>query len=170
MSSPPISESWQETLGRRLPLFGHRNWIVVADSAYPTQTSPGIEMIRSECGLAATAQKVLAAIAASPHVRPIVYLDSELAAVSPRHAPGIAPVRRSISRLTEGLPLRRLPHEEIIARLAAAGRDFKILIIKTPETLPYTSVFIELDCGYWSSAAEDGLRRTISRKRARRIS
>jgi hypothetical protein len=38
---------------------------------------------------------------------------------------------------------------------------------KDPETLPYTSVFIELDCGYWSSAAEDDLRRTISWKRTR---
>ncbi|MDE3198919.1 MAG: hypothetical protein KGN84_21400 [Acidobacteriota bacterium] len=28
-------QSWRATLEERLPLYGHRNWIVVADSAYP---------------------------------------------------------------------------------------------------------------------------------------
>jgi len=33
-----------------LPLFGHRNWIVVADSAYPAHSMPGIETIVSGAG------------------------------------------------------------------------------------------------------------------------
>jgi hypothetical protein len=31
-------------------------------------------------------------------------------------------------------------------------------VLKTNMTLPYTSVFIELDCGYWSPEAEARLR------------
>jgi hypothetical protein len=38
---------WERNLARSLPLFGHRNWIVVADSAYPAQSKPGIETIVS---------------------------------------------------------------------------------------------------------------------------
>jgi len=37
---------WESQLHRQLPLYGHRNWIVVADSAYPAQSRPGIETIR----------------------------------------------------------------------------------------------------------------------------
>lgn len=167
MSSPNISEAWQKTLKRRLSQFGHRNWIVIADSAYPIQTSPGIEMVLSGSPLAATTQRVLSEIASSRHVRPIVHLDSELASVSPRHAPGIASVRHSVARFTKGLPVRHLPHNDIIARVSAAGREFHILVIKTREILPYTSVFIELDCGYWSSAAESDLRKAIAGDRSR---
>jgi hypothetical protein len=29
-------------------------------------------------------------------------------------------------------------------------------------TIPYTSVFFELDCGYWSAAAEQRLRKAMS--------
>jgi hypothetical protein len=33
---------WKQQLKDLLPLFGHRNWIVVADSAYPAQSRSGI--------------------------------------------------------------------------------------------------------------------------------
>jgi hypothetical protein len=39
--------SWQTKLEQELPLLGHRNWIVIADSAYPWQTAPGIETINT---------------------------------------------------------------------------------------------------------------------------
>jgi hypothetical protein len=38
---------------------------------------------------------------------------------------------------------------------------FRILIIKTELTIPYTSVFLELDCGYWDGEAEKQLREAI---------
>ena len=49
-------------------------------------------------------------------------------------------------------------HDDIIAALDAAARRFRILVIKTPLSLPYTSVFVELGCGYWSADAEARLR------------
>ena len=48
--------------------------------------------------------------------------------------------------------------EQIIAKLDEAGKTFKILIIKTPLTIPYTSVFFQLGCGYWNPIAEKALR------------
>ena len=44
-----------------------------------------------------------------------------------------------------------------------AGATFRVLIIKTDMTLPYTSVFCELDCGYWSAAAEQRLREALKK-------
>ena len=38
---------WQVRLREELPLLGHRNWIAVVDSAYPLQTSTGIETVNT---------------------------------------------------------------------------------------------------------------------------
>jgi len=37
-----MSAKWEDVLKDRLPLYGHRNWIVIADSAYPAQSSGGV--------------------------------------------------------------------------------------------------------------------------------
>ena len=34
--------NWKVVLEEKMPLIGHRNWIVVTDMAYPLQTDPGI--------------------------------------------------------------------------------------------------------------------------------
>ena len=39
------SEGWRTRLDSILPLFGHRNWIVISDSAYPKHSTEGIETI-----------------------------------------------------------------------------------------------------------------------------
>jgi len=60
-STPPAPRpAWRATLDDRLPLLGHRNWIVVADSAYPWQASAGIETIVTvHVGLRAARLRVL---------------------------------------------------------------------------------------------------------------
>jgi hypothetical protein len=54
--------------------------------------------------------------------------------------------------------VRVMPHEEIITKLDGAAKLFNILLLKTNMTLPYTSIFLELDCGYWTEEAEKALR------------
>jgi hypothetical protein len=56
---------------------------------------------------------------------------------------------------------KRLAHEQIIDKLDHSAQTFRILIIKTEFTIPYTSVFFELDCGYWNAEAERNLREAI---------
>jgi hypothetical protein len=56
------------------------------------------------------------------------------------------------------MAVQSLPHEEIISKLDQAGQTFRVLIIKTNLTIPYTSVFLQLDCAYWSAEAEQKLR------------
>jgi len=36
---------WKAIVQNRLPLYGHRNWIVVTDSAFPVYATPGIETV-----------------------------------------------------------------------------------------------------------------------------
>ena len=90
-----------------LPLFGHRNWIVVADSAYPAQSKPGIETIVSGAGQLEVARQVLDAIARSKHVRANIYLDQELQFVAETDAPGISRYRKQLAEL---LKLPKPPH------------------------------------------------------------
>ncbi|MBM3879855.1 MAG: hypothetical protein FJ387_09070 [Verrucomicrobia bacterium] len=150
--------AWQAKLQQQLPLLGHRNWIVVVDSAYPLQTAPGIETIYVPADQLEVVRGVLAALGKTKHVQPTIYTDAELNHVAEPHAPGIGAYRAGLSRALENRVVQVLPHEQIIAQLDEAGKTFKVLVFKTPLTLPYTSVFFQLECGYWNAAAEQELR------------
>lgn len=156
--SPGAEPGWQTVLARRLSAYGHRNWIAVVDSAYPAQTSPGVETVVTHAGQLDVLRHVLDALGRTKHVRPVVYLDAELPRVAEQDAPGITKYRRGLDRLLDKREVKSLPHGQIIDRLDKAGAKFKVLVLKTDLTLPYTSVFLELDCGYWGDDAEKRLR------------
>ncbi len=161
-SAAQATPSWERTFCDRLASYGHRNWIVIADSAYPAQTRPGIEIIAAESDQLDVLGKVLAALADAEHVKPIAYTDAELRFVNEKDAPGISAYRRRLVAVLDGSEVRELPHEQIIARLDKAAELFCVLIIKTRMAIPYTSVFLELDCGYWNAESESRLRNAMS--------
>ena len=147
----------------RLPGLGHRNWIVVADSAYPMQISAGVETITVNADQLSVVKEVLAALAKTKHVRPHIYRDAEMDFVSSKHAPGITAYKKGLDGMLKGQSVDKMLHEEIIAKLDEAGKTFKVLLIKTPLTVPYTSVFFQLECGYWSDAAEKEMRAAMQK-------
>jgi L-fucose mutarotase/ribose pyranase (RbsD/FucU family) len=149
---------WRKKLADELPLMGHRNWIVIADSAYPAQGRAGIETVATGSDQIEVVKAVLAMLDQTRHVRPVIFLDSEMQYVPEESAPGIQAYRDGLAELLAGRNVNSIPHEELIARLDKAGEAFRILILKTTLTLPYTSVFLQLDCGYWSAEAEQKLR------------
>lgn len=152
---------WQAKFRQQLPLLGHRNWIVIADAAYPLQTAPGIETFYVNADQLELVGVVLEELAKAKHVRPIIYTDAELKHVPEKRAPGITAYRDALAKLLAKRQMQTLPHEEIIAKLDEAGKTFKVLLIKTRLTLPYTSVFLQLDCGYWNAESEKELREAI---------
>jgi hypothetical protein len=164
-SAQQSNKTWREILDDRIAFYGHRNWIVVTDSAYPLQSNPGIETIRSNESPVETVRHVLVALSKAPHLRPVPQVDKELNFVNEEEAPGIGAYRQLLS----GIFAKHLPdvhvqetlHEEIIRQLGEASRAFNVLIIKTNMALPYTSVFFELRAGYWTDDAERRLRENI---------
>ena len=158
---------WERQLELLLPLFGHRNWIVVADSAYPAQSRPGIETVVSGAGQIEVARKVLDAIAASKHVRANIYLDQELEFVAEQAAPGVSGYRTQLADLLKTANATTMPHEQIISRLDQTAQVFRVLIVKTELTIPYTSIFFELDCGYWSAEARQRVRQAMAASAAK---
>src|ERR1017187_7385010 len=157
-----LTSDWKTQRSAILPLFGHRNWIVVADSAYPAQSKPGVETIVSGADQLHVVQHVLDAIAACSHIRANVYADRELGFVSEVDAPGIEDYRKQLDAILHGARVEYFPHDKIIAKLDQSAQVFSILLIKTEMTIPYTSVFFELDCGYWNADAEQRLRQLIA--------
>jgi hypothetical protein len=156
-------DSWEIMLSRRLPFLGHRNWIVIADAAYPAQCAAGVTMILAGAEQLEVIRHTLAAIAASGHVKPKVYLDRELSYVDEADAVGITAYRTALAGLLHGFKVEAAPHEEIIARLDETGKRFEVLIVKTSLQTPYTSVFLELDCAYWNKSAEARLRARMAK-------
>jgi hypothetical protein len=155
--------TWRARLHEELPLLGHRNWIAVVDSAYPLQTSGGIETVETDADQLEVVQTVLGELSKAKHVRPIIFTDSELKLVPESDAAGVTAYREAMSKLLGKSEAHSLPHEEIIAKLDEAGKTFHVLVLKTRLTIPYTSVFIRLECGYWSADAEKRLREAMAK-------
>ena len=153
---------WRARLKEELPLLGHRNWIAVVDSAYPLQTSAGIETIDTDADHLEVVKAVLAELAKAKHVRPVIFTDAELKVVPESDAPGVTAHREALAKLLGKTEALSLPHEQIIAKLDDAGKTFHILVLKTNSTIPYTSVFLRLDCGYWTDEAEKRLREKMA--------
>lgn len=152
---------WKTELRAILPLFGHRNWIVVADAAYPAQSKPGIKTIVAGEDQVSVVQKVFDAITSAGHIRARIYVDKELTFVSEDDAPGITEFKKRVQEALVGLGVEHFEHEQIIAKLDESALTFRVLVIKTSTKIPYTSVFFELDCGYWNADAEERLRRAM---------
>jgi hypothetical protein len=154
-------EGWRARLHQSMPLLGHRNWILVVDSAYPLQTSPGVETIETDGSEVDVVREVLQEVDRSIHVRPVLYMDAELPFVTENDAPGVEQYRREIRGVLGDRPVSSIAHEAALSKIDEAGKTFHVLVLKTRLAIPYTSVFIQLDCRYWSSDAEARLRQAM---------
>jgi hypothetical protein len=56
---------WQQKVTGELPFMGHRNWIVIVNSAHPLQCSSGVETIEREAQLRAKMKAAARETAAS---------------------------------------------------------------------------------------------------------
>jgi len=152
---------WKHQIAEELPLLGHRNWIVIADSAYPLQIAPGVQTVETNASQLEVLRAVLAAVDKTPHVRANIFTDSELPFVAEADAPGVGAYRDKLKEAFGGRAAASVLHAKLIQQLADAGSTFQVLLLKTNLTIPYTTVFLQLDCRYWSADAEARLRRAM---------
>lgn len=154
--------SWLDQFNARLPLLGHRNWVVVADAALPEQ-SVGGETLYADEPLDDVLRKVSEALNKAQHVRPVAWRDMEVNYLTDEETPGIDEVKSGTRAVLEGSEVRFEVHPTILKKLTEASQSYTILTIKTPTFLPYTSVFFELDCGYWTPKMESELRERMAK-------
>lgn len=156
----PLSaqSNWQSRVMQQMPLMGHRNWILIVDSAYPLQSSAGVETIDTNASHLDVLRYVLGAVNSSIHVRPLIYMDAELPYVPDDDAPGASAYREQVKQILGDYKIESIPHERVINQIDETSKEFHILVLKTTMTIPYSSVFIRLDCKYWSAEAEHRMR------------
>jgi len=156
----PLEElkTWEEVLEEDLHLLGHRNWILVVDKAFPEQSSAGMKYLYVEQDLLPTLEHVLGALDKSTHVKPIIYQDKELSFIREEQVAGIEEFRTLAAKTLEDREVNTLLHDEVFSMLDESSSLFRVLVIKTNCILPYTSVFLQLDCSYWGPENEKTLR------------
>lgn len=159
MGSP--KPGWKKQFRQVLPELGHRNWILIADSAYPAQTG-SVEVVSTGEDHIDLVSWVLKELADAAHVRPVAFLDAELSALTDELAPGVSETRQALANALAVCGSTAVLHEELIARLSATAQNFQVLVLKSTGVVPYSSVFIELDCGYWAPENEAELRLLMS--------
>ncbi|MCK9160115.1 MAG: hypothetical protein WCR45_05365 [Bacteroidaceae bacterium] len=153
--------NWEEILNEELPLFGHRNWILIVDAAYPLSSAASLEVVATNSLLTDVVKKVLEKISHSSHIRPILYRDAELNYLDDKLCKGSEELKKELNVLTKSYSVNEIFHDEIFPKIDKASSLFKILILKTNCSIPYSSLFIQLDCGYWPEDAEKELRKRI---------
>jgi len=154
--------NWKEQLAKQLPLLGHRNWILIVDKAYPMHSAPGMVTINTKEKPMDVLSYVLESIKQERHTTPIIYVDKELDRMNDTFSPGVEHFQEELHEMIHQYPVKHILHEEVFDRLNQASKLFDILVLKTDHLIPYTSIFMELDCGYWSQEKEELLREMVS--------
>jgi hypothetical protein len=157
-AAAPALPTWRERVAEAMPLLGHRNMILVVDSAYPLQSAPGIETIETNAPQLEVLHHVLSVIDHSVHVRPLISMDAELPFVPELDAPGVTNYRTEVADILRPYPIQSMPHEMLLGMVDKTSAHYNVLILKTTMAVPYTSVFITLDCRYWGADAEKRMR------------
>lgn len=62
-----------------------------------------------------------------------------------------------------------LEQQSLMTLLEDTGRSFDVLVIRTRSAMPYASVFLELQPGYWDEASESRLRDRIQHERLQKV-
>ena len=150
---------WKNILKEKMSLLGHRNWIVVTDMAYPLQTNPGILTLYSDEPYEQTVAHVAKTIEEAPHVFAHIYLDSEQKKMSESLCKGWDEFQQKLGQALKLEDVKYILHEDLILKLDEISKLYQVVIIKTPLTLPYSSTFFEMDCGYWDAEREQQLRK-----------
>ena len=166
LNNPAVSETkdWKTGLDEQLPLLGHRNWILVVDKAFPAQTAEGISTIYTGAGMMNVLDYTLTEIENSTHIKPVIYTDRELEYISEGLFPGIEEYRKRLYKVLKNQGSAKpqsILHDSVFVKIDEASKLFKVLVLKTNETIPYSSVFIELGCKYWYPEQENRLKETM---------
>lgn len=163
------SRDWKGSVNQQVNQLGYRNWIVVSEASFPAHSRPGTRQVISDAEVPEVVDYVLHAMEETQHVRPRIYLTREMRSVENDFAPGIDTMRENIRASLHGHEPTELDQQSLITLLESANQSYDVLVIRTPTALPYTSVFLELQPGYWDAESEDRLRERITRERLERL-
>lgn len=150
---------WMEAIDTEIQTLGSFNWIVIADSTFPALATKDAHILVAPARIPFVLDTTIQSIESSGHVKPRIYATRESLELSERYAPGVKQYREAVKSALAGRKIIHLPSRSIDRLLVDAGSQYRILIIKTESTLPYSSIYLELESGYWDSQSETALRK-----------
>ena len=155
------ADNWKTQLNLQLQLLGHRNWILVVDKAFPAQNAAGIVTINTGESLLPVLQYTLDQINSSTHVKPLIFTDKELNYISVAQVPEIEKFKTKLFEMIPKEQAQIMLHDSVFVKIAKASELFRIVVLKTEQVIPYSSVFLQLDCKYWPAENEKQLRESM---------
>ena len=160
--TPKISAPvWKNDLRSEVQALGYRNWIVIADAAYPFHNRAGVRTVVAPVETPEIIRELVATINEKQHIKPQFYTARELKSVKNSQAAGVDQYRKEIKSALSGYTTRELDSVTLNRLLQGTSSTYAVLVIKTQTALPYSSIFIELDSGYWDVETERELRESI---------
>jgi len=147
-----------------LNYLGARNWIVVAEAAFPIQSRRGLRVIQIDGDIPDVVDGVEQIIEEKYHVKPRIYVTTEIASVPYDYAPGIKNYQKELNEALHERETVQLDNAMLMRLLNDTSKTYRVLVIKTRTALPYSSVFMELGSGYWDAESESALREGMEKK------
>jgi D-ribose pyranose/furanose isomerase RbsD len=159
----PRDAGWRGELAKETAQLGHRNWIVIAEASFPAHSRSGLRQITADEEIPAVVDAVLRELEQTEHVTPRIYLTREMRSVENDYAPGIEEFRKQLRGSLHGHESMELEQQSLYTMVEDVTKSYEVLVIRTPTALPYTSVFLELQPGYWSGESESHLREKMEK-------
>ena len=160
---------WKFAVDNQVHNLGYRNWIVIAEASFPAHHGQGIKQVAAPIEVPEAVDYVLRSLERTENLRPTIYLPRELRSVENDFAPGIDAMRETLQQSMHGHEPTEIDQQALLTLIEDANRSFTVLVIRTRTALPYTSVFMELQPGYWDSQSESHLRKRIQNERMLRL-
>lgn len=152
---------WAGTVGREVDALGIQNWIIVAESSFPVVSRGGVRTLVVDGEVPEIVDFVVNHLEKSENVTPSFSTARELPFVNNDRAPGIDHFRKQLKTALHGHQVRQMDHRSLSLLAHSDASKFAVLVLKSRTALPYSSVFIELDSGYWDRDSEDTLRQQM---------
>ena len=160
---------WRGAVDRQAAQLGYRNWIVIAEASFPAHSRPGVHQVPAPVGVPEALDYVLHALEQTEDLHPQIYVTRELRSVENDYAPGIDELRKRLKSSLHGHETTELDQQSLLTLMEDANRSFDVLVIRTQSALPYSSVFLELQPGYWDADSEARLRERIEHERRQKL-
>ncbi len=155
---------WKAAVHRHTSQLGFRNWIIIAEASFPALGRTGVMQVPANVEIPEALDYVLKDIDQSQHVKPSIFFTRESQVIDNDSAPGIDLLRQKVRQSIQEMATTTMEQDSLLTVLQDINRSFDVLIIRTNTTLPYSSIFIELQPGYWDAESEDKLRQRMQTK------
>ncbi len=154
---------WAKTVNQEILKLGNFNWIIIAEPSFSALNRRGITTITVDATSPEVLKQVFSSLESNGHVDGKIYFSKESRFLKESDTPGISFFKLKRNKAINGRKARALDHLALEMLIIEAKEKYNILLIKTNTLLPYSSVFLELESGYWDGESETALRKRMKR-------